>query len=393
MAKSRLLRFTVPAAIAAGTMAFASFGNLTNAGAQVPNLAPLTAEQLLAKMASAKVPAFNGTVRLVANLGLPDLGSFGGGTPNAITDLLAGTHTANIAADGAEHVAVTMSAANVETRWVRNGADVWSWNSQSQSMTHATMSSDTTSPEADKSATDNLNPTSMASQVLAAIDPSTIVGVRTSAYVAGRAAYQLVLTPKSASSTIAEVVIAVDGATGTSLDVAITAKNASKPALELGFTSISFAPQAASQFVMTPPPGITVTEAASVNDLLPISQSHHRDHEGNKPADAQLADGQKADGQKDGSSVASDGSGVVGTGWDSVMIRTAAGLNRQIMDSLSNGTKITLADGSVANIVSTPLLNVALAADGRLAVGAVSAKALKAALDAPVPAAVPTPAA
>jgi hypothetical protein len=38
-------------------------------------------------------------------------------------------------------------------------------------------------------------------------------------------------------------------------------------------------------------------------------------------------------------------------------------------------------------VVTTPLVNVALAADGRMAIGAVNVDALKAALNAPTPAA------
>jgi outer membrane lipoprotein-sorting protein len=385
MKKSRLLRFAVPAAIGAGTMAFASFGNLTNAGAQVPNLPPLTANQLLSKVATANVPAFNGSVQLVANLGLPDLGSFGSSTPNSFTDLLTGTHTATIAADGQDHVSVTTTAANAESRWVRNGADVWAWNSQTQKLTHATIPADAKDANDEKDAAkqpdaNSMDPTALADQLLAQIGPSTNVSVRTSAYVAGRAAYQLVLSPKSSASTVGEVVLAVDGATGTPLDISIIAKGKTKPSLELGFTSITFAAQAASTFVMTPAPGVTVVEAASVSDLLPVSQSHHRDHGDNKDQAPNTNDPTQND-------AAEKGSGTVGADWDSVMIRSTAGLNGQIMKSLSSGKQITLADGTTATVVTTPLVNVALAADGRMAIGAVNVDALKAALNAPTPAA------
>lgn len=57
---------------------------------------------------------------------------------------------------------------------------------------------------------DSMNPAAMASSMLAMVDPTTTVSVRTSAYVAGRAAYELVLMPKSAASTVGEVVLAID---------------------------------------------------------------------------------------------------------------------------------------------------------------------------------------
>lgn len=139
--RRRALRWALPAAAIAATIGIASVSNLVSADAQVPNLPPLTAAELLAKVTSAKVPAFSGTVQLTANLGLPDLGGFGGTIPGSISELLAGSHSASVSADGPTKVKVTMHGPLAESSWIRNGDDAWSWNSASQTATHAKMSS------------------------------------------------------------------------------------------------------------------------------------------------------------------------------------------------------------------------------------------------------------
>ena len=86
-----------------------------------------------------------------------------------------------------------------------------------QTAKHVKMAADST----DNSATtpmagmESVNRAAMASSMLAMVHPTTTVSVRASAYVAGRAAYELVLVPRSAASTVGELVLAIDAATGT----------------------------------------------------------------------------------------------------------------------------------------------------------------------------------
>ena len=381
--RRRHVRWAVPVIVIAATIGAASISNLVSANAQVPNLPSLTPAELLAKVTTAKVPAFSGTVQLSANLGLPDLGGFGGSVPGTLTDLLAGSHTATVAADGPTKVKVTMDGQLAESSWIRNGQDAWSWNSQTQTASHATESAppagtaDKADPADANAGAEAMNPSTMASTVLARVDPTTTVSVRTSAYVAGRAAYELVLAPKSAASTVSEVVLAVDAATGTPLDVRIIAKGQSSPALELGFTAITFAAPSASTFVFTPPPGITVKEVASMADLLPISESHHRRDNAANRLDAATSTATTS------ARTAGNNTKTVGTGWDSVKIMTTASISPQIARTLSGGKTVSLAGGVTANVVSTALLNAMLTSDGRLAIGAVTPQALQAALSQP----------
>ena len=76
--------------------------------------------------------------------------------------------------------------------------------------------------------------------------------------MAGEAAYQLVLAPKSTSSLIGQIRIAVDGSRDVPLRVQVFAKGAKTPAAQIGFTSVSFVKPAAANFTFTAPAGATV---------------------------------------------------------------------------------------------------------------------------------------
>jgi outer membrane lipoprotein-sorting protein len=385
----RKLRYAVPVAVMASTFAITSLSRVMSADAQTPNLPSITPAELLAKVSTAKVPAFSGTVSMTANLGLPDLGSFGGGSvPSSAVQLLMGTHTANISADGPEKVKITMAGDAAESSWIRNGNEAWAWDSSNQSVKHLKAAADTNDKSADDSKdsaapedpADQLNPATAASILLASVDESTKVSVRTTAYVAGRAAYELVLTPKSANSTVSEVVLSVDAATGTPLEARIMAKGVTKPALEVGFTTINFATPAASTFVFVPPKGATVTEVSSFTDLLPISGSRHRHGDGAK--DNPSPDATASDSNGTGGSTT-----TVGTGWDTVAVMTDSPQASQISSLMSAAKEVKLADGSTARLLSTRLVNVLIAADGRTAIGAVNQAGLEAALAQPAAAA------
>ena len=78
--------------------------------------------------------------------------------------------------------------------------------------------------------------------------------------VAGEAAYQLVLAPKSPSSLIGQVRIAIDARHRVPLRVQVFARGAASPALQIGFTSISFGKPAAANFAFRPPAGAAVVQ-------------------------------------------------------------------------------------------------------------------------------------
>ena len=101
-------------------------------------------------------------------------------------------------------------------------------------------------------------PQQVARQILAAVGPTTTVSVQRNVEVAGQAAYQVSLAPKSASSLVGQVKIAIDAAKSFPLRVQVFARGSASPAFQLGFTSLTFGRPAASNFTFTPPAGAKV---------------------------------------------------------------------------------------------------------------------------------------
>ena len=78
--------------------------------------------------------------------------------------------------------------------------------------------------------------------------------------VAGEAAYQLVLAPRSPRSLVGQVRIAIDARRDVPLRVQVFAKDASSPAIQVGFTSVSFVRPAVANFAFRPPAGAKITQ-------------------------------------------------------------------------------------------------------------------------------------
>jgi hypothetical protein len=108
----------------------------------------------------------------------------------------------------------------------------------------------------------------VAKSFLADADPTTRVFVRGTASVAGRDAYELVVAPRSTDTLVADVVIDVDSATSLPLRVQVMSTGSGTPALDVGFSSIDLKSPPDSTFAFTPPPGATVKEATSPDQLL-----------------------------------------------------------------------------------------------------------------------------
>jgi hypothetical protein len=109
-------------------------------------------------------------------------------------------------------------------------------------------------------------PAEAADAALSAIGPTTEVGTTGAARVAGRDAYELLLSPRDPASLIGQVRLAVDAATHVPLRVDVYPRNATSPALRVAFQQISFGEPDEEQFAFNPPPGTTVTEG-TLQDL------------------------------------------------------------------------------------------------------------------------------
>ncbi len=254
----RRARWTVPAAIvvaAGGLLA----GSATPGAAAAPRLPARSAGQLLAAVTGAPAsPPLSGTVTETASLGLPALPDIAGlGAPVSAASLLAGSQTFQVWYSGPEHFRLALPQSMSEDDLVRNGASAWLWDSSANTVTHLTLPASAPAPPVPSVP---LTPQQAARQALAAAGPASTVRVNPSVTVAGQAAYQLVLAPKSQHSLIGQVRIAIDSRYHVPLRVQVFARGAARPAAEVGFTSVSFSPPPAADYAFTPPAGATVTQ-------------------------------------------------------------------------------------------------------------------------------------
>jgi len=255
--RGRRARWTVPAgAVAAVGIVVA--GSVIARGQTTPTLPARTTAQLLAAVDSpaALPPAMTATVQETASLGLPDLP--GSSDPLSGLSLLSGTHTFRIWYDGPAKVRVAVPVSMGETDLRRDGRSAWLWDSQTNKATHYILPAGAADTAPSAPAQSVPAPPQLAKQILAAVGSTTTVGLQRSVTVAGQPAYQLSLAPKDSRSLIGQVRIAIDASNSLPLQVQVFARGAASPAFSVGYTSLSFARPAASNFAFSPPPGAKV---------------------------------------------------------------------------------------------------------------------------------------
>jgi outer membrane lipoprotein-sorting protein len=335
----------VPAVIAVGVLAVP-----LQAGAST-DLPDLTPREVLELVAGSTVDTFSGTLEQSSELGLPELPSTGdaatGEAADAL-DLLTGSHTVRIYQDGADQRRVQVQDPLSERNLIQNGADVWVYDSADNTAAHTRLPADA---DAQANPERSYTPGELADAFLTEVASTTIVGLGDNTRVAGRGAYELLLTPNSADTLVGSVAIAVDAETGLPLRVTVTAADATEPAISVAFTSLSLDAPAADLFSFTPPAGATVTE-----EILPA-----------KPDRAHAAPPE----------VDANGATVIGTGWDAVVAVPADASDLTELTASPLYSQLTEAvDGGRA--VSTTLLSVLVTDDGRVFAGAVSVERLQA---------------
>ncbi|GAB3578674.1 outer membrane lipoprotein carrier protein LolA [Leifsonia lichenia] len=348
----------VPVAIAAGAIV----APLAAGAADLPSKTP---DEVLSLVAASDVKAFSGTVEQSSELGLPSIPSTGpgssagsgSGTGDAasIIELLTGDHTAKVYVDGPAKQRVQVLDQLAERDVIRNGSDVWLYTSTGKKVTHVTLpdrsavkSPDNRQPDPDATTGAATTPSQLAQRFLTAVDPSTSVTLGDPVKVAGRDAYDLVLTPKTDATLVGSVSIAVDGTTGIPLRVQVDARGQSTPAFEVGFSDFSTATPSASVFAFTPPAGATVTEQSTSGVGEKKAQAGTRQ----KPT-------------------------VTGSGWDAIVSVPAGSVPADLTSSPLFAQLTTAVDGGRA--FSTTLVSVLVTDDGRVFAGAVPVSALQAA--------------
>jgi outer membrane lipoprotein-sorting protein len=261
--------------IVAGTIIAASAA----ASAAVPSLPAKTPAQLLTDIALAsRAPArpLTATVQQTSNLGLPELSGLAQNGA-ATSSLLSGTQSVNIWYGGPQQFRIAVPVQAGESDLRRDGSAVWLWDSKTQTATQVTLPARITGVPRHRSGAGPARGTSQraqlpdtpqaaASQLLAAIGPSTVVGVQSNVYVAGRPAYQLSLAPKRSQSLVSRVLLAVDASSGMPLRLEVFGRGSAGLAYSIGYTKLAFGTPAASNFTFTPPPGATVKKETVPSD-------------------------------------------------------------------------------------------------------------------------------
>ncbi|MEW2176265.1 DUF2092 domain-containing protein [Streptomyces sp. NPDC005406] len=378
--RRKAVRYIVPVAVAG--VAAATIGLVPAlASSGDPDLPKITAQELIERIAASDTEQLSGTVKITTDLGIPSLGGLAGsfvpdgagekGAASAdpqkkLTELASGTHTLRVAADGPDKQRVSVLDDASEYSLIRNGDQVWAYDSKSNAVHHA---EDKAGRGEHRAAPDGVptTPKALAEQALKTADGTTSVTVDGTAQVAGRDAYRLVIKPEQSGSTIGSVTVAVDAENGVPLKFTLRPSSGGKAAIDAGFTSVDFTKPDASSFDFTPPKGAEVTEADEA--------------EGRGKAGAEKAKGDLS------ALEGMNGMNVIGKGWTTVAeIKTPDGAAlpsegsgempagaQQFLDAL--GDKVTGKFGS-GTVFKTRLVNALMTDDGRVYVGAVTKDAL-----------------
>jgi outer membrane lipoprotein-sorting protein len=382
-----LVPLSVVAVIAGGAALAPSLASAT------PSLPPLSAQQLLTKVAGSKVDAFSGTMTMSTDLGLPSLPDFSG-TANPFS-LLSGTHTLQVAADGPQRQRVALLDQLSEYDVIHNGAQLWTYDSDTNSVEQGTATANAKDRKGEKAGEGQypaLTPQAAAQQLLTQLSPTTQVSVGSPRNVAGRSAYLLVLKPKQQGSLIGQAEISVDSATGTPLGVALYPAGSGTALFAVSFTSVSLTAPAASRFDFTPPKGATVTPldgeqksgaesggpqqqnldpAVLGTSWLSVLELHNVNL--NELQKAVSSAGSAAESQQgsDNSPESDGGSSQLVDG----------GMNGYLGSLLGGGTSVSGKFGS-GKVYTTNVISVLITNDGRVFLGAVTPKVLEADADA-----------
>ncbi|MFF0446430.1 outer membrane lipoprotein carrier protein LolA [Streptomyces sp. NPDC004609] len=401
--RRKAARYVVPVAVAG--VAAATIGLVPALAASGdPKLPKISAQELIEKIAASDTEQLSGTVKISTDLGIPDFGGLadsfapgaggGGGEPGAedggpsaspdgkLMELATGSHTLRVAADGPDKQKVSILEKAAEYSLIRNGDEVWAYDSGTNQVYHAKdtghgkdggKDGGKGGDASDRKAPGDLpaTPKDFAEQALKAAGDTTSVSVDGTARVAGRSAYQLVVEPKQSGSTVDSIRVAVDSETGTPLKFTLIPSGGGKAAIDVGFTTVDFSRPAASTFDFSPPKGAKVTEADDLEKQAP------RGHEG-FTGDEFKGGGLPGDFQ---------GLNVIGEGWTSIAKFESPGGEgftppkdgelpagaEGFLDSLGDPVSGKFGSGTV---FKTRLVNALMTDDGTVYVGAVTKDAL-----------------
>jgi outer membrane lipoprotein-sorting protein len=350
------LRWAVPVAVLVAVVGGGAAARTLTASAD-PNLPPRSAAQLLVDLQAAQVDGGSGTVVVQSDLGLPALPGLGGQGSANLQSLVSGSHTVRVWYAGPDRARIALLGTLGESDVIRDGQDVWIWDSQQNTASHTVVPAGDTGARKPPINPSELpkTPEEAANAALAAIDPTTKVTTNGAARVAGRPAYELVLTPRDAGSLVGRVAIALDAERHVPLRVQVYPAGSDTTAFKVEFTQVSFTRPDPAQFRFAPPPGVQIKEQAADKGAPEAA-----------PAAARPT--------------------VVGKGWTSVLVAKLPNASALTGDAaqpagslLDRLPKVSGAWGS-GRLVTSRLFSVLVTDDGRVLAGAVRPEQLYAAV-------------
>ncbi|WP_239677939.1 LolA family protein [Natronosporangium hydrolyticum] len=350
------LRWLVPATATAMVIGGGAAANAI--AATEPELPPRSATELLVDLQTAEVDGFSGTVVQTIDLGLPGLPETAGHGSADLGTLWSGSNTLRVWYGSPDQLRIALLGTLGQSDIIVDGEDLWIWESRENQASHRQLPpfGEAGGPQ---DTTPGLTPQAAAEAVLAFLDPTTEVTTGGTAEVAGRAAYELVLSPRDDESLFREVRIAIDAEHSVPLAVRVFGA-AADPAVEVQFTHLSFERPDPEQFRFNPPPDATVTEA----ELLPWGPvTGHEGHEG-QPWPAAT---------------------VVGEGWASVLVLAVpeAKLDQDELAWLLAGLPTVSGEWGSGQLLTGDLFSALLTDDDRFLIGAVPPERLVAVADDP----------
>ncbi|PZF58759.1 DUF2092 domain-containing protein [Curtobacterium sp. MCSS17_008] len=361
MKKSAWLPAVIAPVVVAGAVAAPVIANA--AADPVAGKDP-TAADVLASIAASRDAQYSGTLSQTSDLGLPELPTGSGGSSledgaSDVLGLLTASHTARVYVDGPDKQRFQLTQQLAEQDVVRNGSDVWTWDSAEREAVHVTLPDRAGTPTAGTPTAGSTTPAEVADRAVQAITPATRVSDPTAVRVAGQDAWQVTLTPRSDDTLVGSVRLAVDQQTGLPLRVTVTAAGQDDPAFQVGFTDLDYGAPAARLFDFTPPSGAEVRTEDLSDEHRQGSRGHGDDRRGTEPT-------------------------VTGSGWGTVVELPTGTADRSALDADADADASGLLDQLTKPVdggraVQTSLVSVYLTDDGRVLAGAVPASALVAA--------------
>ena len=354
----------------------------------LPDLSP---QQVMVLMQGTDVTEFSGTIVKSSNLGLPTLefssmmsedsiaqmeekmpaemadfvpAVIESNTLTQAIELISGSHTIRVYVSGQDKLRAQILDPMSQRDLIVNGNEFWVYDAKMATALTGTVDIEADPAKqaeaeqkvldyADSIALDLSSPEAIADYLVSMVDETSQIQVGKDHSVAGRSAYQLVISPESPNSLVASAAVSVDSETGMPLKVEIFSTTQVEAAMTVGFESISFGSVDQGLFSFTPPAGTSV-ETFDADELI-----------------ATLDGYEKPEGYVSDYEVPAEPE-VLGSDWDSVVHLAAlpADIPQDLMATELFADMLTEVPGG--KVFSTPLVNVLLTDSGEVYMGAVT---------------------